>query len=110
MAKKKTTTTKKPLAKKLGAPQNVDERVQGVCADLRTIFENGIADLRKEIGGQAGCVSMLKHHQFLQMRGGAPISTEVEANIDLAYRHLEDARMRLGKVFEALGSPSPFAR
>lgn len=27
---------------------------------------------------------------------------EVIANIMLAYRHLEDARMRLGKVFQAL--------
>ena len=31
---------------------------------------------------------------------GADIS-ETKANIMLAYRHLEDARMRLGKVFQA---------
>lgn len=41
------------------------------------------------------------------LQAGTPNATgedrgEVLANLTLAYRHIEDARMRLGKVFQAL--------
>ena len=38
----------------------------------------------------------------LTMRDGMIAPTEALANIMLAYRHLEDASMRLGKVIQAL--------
>jgi hypothetical protein len=38
----------------------------------------------------------------LTMRDGMIAPTEAIANIMLAYRHLEDASMRLGKVLQAL--------
>jgi len=31
-----------------------------------------------------------------------PVATEAKENVTLAYRHLEDASMRLGKVLQAL--------
>lgn len=37
----------------------------------------------------------------LAMRAGIP-NNEAAANVMLAYRHLEDASMRLGKVIQAL--------
>lgn len=48
-------------------------------------------------------IKNLKSHEFFSTpeRGTFPDGPEMIANIYLAYRHMEDARMRLGKVFEA---------
>lgn len=39
-------------------------------------------------------------HQIIQ--SGTAVGSEAHANVTLAFRHLEDARMRLGKVMQAL--------
>lgn len=63
-----------------------------------------ITDFRGEIKNIAMRVKMIKRHEYF---GSAhtPASKaddgEMIADIMLAYRHLEDACMRLGKVFEA---------
>jgi hypothetical protein len=50
--------------------------------------------------------SLLQHEDFTEPPGvipthGGPDFAEMQANLMLAYRHLEDARMRLGKVIQA---------
>ena len=47
--------------------------------------------------------SLMKHGVFNEERikGDSRDDGEMKANIMLAYRHLEDARMRLGKVVQA---------
>lgn len=54
--------------------------------------------LREEIGVHAQDVKDLMQNG--NHKGGADIG-EVKANIMLAYRHLEDCIMRLGKVVQA---------
>jgi exonuclease VII small subunit len=44
---------------------------------------------------------MHEHHQFLMYEVPKPDFEEMHANITLAYRHLEDAAMRLGKAIQA---------
>lgn len=49
-------------------------------------------------------IKNLKAHAFFGTAPAGELKTdkgEMIANIMLAYRHMEDARMRLGKVFEA---------
>ncbi len=53
---------------------------------------------RADIKGLAADVLALKS----QGDSGQTVSHEVYDNIMLAYRHLEDASMRLGKVIQAL--------
>jgi hypothetical protein len=54
-----------------------------------------ITDLRGAIKETAADLLALKH-------GMAGAEAEAIANLMLAYRHLEDASMRLGKVLQAL--------
>ena len=58
------------------------------CDNLRT----GVKDLADEI------LELKKDPHF---KAKNPSNSEMLANIMLAYRHLEDARMRLGKVIQA---------
>lgn len=45
------------------------------------------------------------------IQSGTPEGGEAHANVTLAFRHLEDARMRLGKVIQALdGGTSCYAQ
>lgn len=61
--------------------------------------------LRETIHRVADQVRNLKCHPAMEAAGTdvAPKAdrAEMSANIMLAYRHLEDARMRLGKVIQA---------
>ncbi|KKN74448.1 hypothetical protein LCGC14_0390680 [marine sediment metagenome] len=41
------------------------------------------------------------HREFSEREGPVGRHGEMQANIQLAYRHLEDARMRLGKAIQA---------
>ncbi len=43
----------------------------------------------------------MKHAYFWADQSHGTENSEMKANIMLAYRHLEDARMRLGKVLQA---------
>jgi hypothetical protein len=54
--------------------------------------------LRAYIGESADAVLGLKS-ELLKLKSETP---EALANMMLAYRHLEDARMRLGKVIQAI--------
>lgn len=45
--------------------------------------------------------SLHVHEEFRVVNGFQPKHSEMHSNITLAYRHLEDARMRLGKVIQA---------
>ncbi len=51
-------------------------------------------DVRSAIKGTAADLLLLKRH--------LPDEPEAVANVMLAYRHLEDASMRLGKAIQAL--------
>jgi len=45
--------------------------------------------------------AMHEHDEFLLYNPDKPDHEEMHANITLAYRHLEDAAMRLGKAIQA---------
>ena len=53
----------------------------------------------KDIGTQ--CLSLKAHSDFSREEAYVGQHGEMIANIMLAYRHIEDARMRLGKVLQA---------
>ena len=60
--------------------------------------------LREEIKETGFVVHALKNHS--DFRGEQSYSGqhgEMQANIMLTYRHLEDARMRVGKILQAAG-------
>ncbi len=61
-----------------------------------------VGEAREELKVFAEKLLALKGHDFL--KGGADEKADVGemiANIMLTYRHIEDARMRLGKVIQA---------
>ena len=64
-----------------------------ICADLRTDINRNAARLKSLM-----CHSGLDgKEEYIGQHG------EMRANIMLAYRHLEDARMRVGKILQAAG-------
>jgi|SwirhirootsSR3_FD_contig_61_8605107_length_6705_multi_5_in_0_out_0_7 hypothetical protein len=57
--------------------------------------------LRSDIDSTAKRVHALKQHSVLNGSAlNGETRSELFANVTLAYRHLEDARMRLGKVIQ----------
>lgn len=59
-------------------------------------------DLRVEILTLSHVVNaMHKHAAFRAEQSAVGQHSEMHANLTLVYRHLEDARMRLGKVIQA---------
>ena len=72
-------------------------------------IEDILADLRTEIEGTKKRVSQLPAHGFFRKESpqldGANMPTNQHhnmlANITLAFRHLEDAQMRIGKILQA---------
>lgn len=59
-------------------------------------------NLRAEVLRLGNVVNVLhKHPAFSDEQSSVGQHSEMHANITLAYRHLEDARMRLGKVIQA---------
>lgn len=75
----------------------------------QTDIKIAIDQLRARIGAEGKQVLMLKRDPLLTGSPGAsetedphPDVPEMHANIMLAFRHLEDARMRLGKVAQAM--------
>ena len=66
-------------------------------------FEEKVAESRSTISGVEEMVLALKRDPLFSEPATEGVNGgEAIANIMLAYRHLEDARMRLGKVFQAL--------
>jgi hypothetical protein len=58
--------------------------------------------LRAEIEGLKGIVFKMKTNDFFLQKQQYPFQhSEMVANIMLAYSHLEDARMLIGKVLQA---------
>ena len=64
-------------------------------------FRDVVELQRSDVAKIAARVKALKRHSIM---GQVPMEprSEIIANITLAYRHLEDARMRLGKVLQHL--------
>ena len=61
---------------------------------------------REDIGSVAVRVKALMKHTLFHAPGPEMDPAEMKANVMLAYRHLEDARMRLGKALQASGVPA----
>ena len=72
----------------------MEESIKDICSRLRgQILDVGITTRE-----------MMNHSEFDTAKAPAPSDSphaEMRANLMLAYRHLEDARMRLGKVLQA---------
>lgn len=69
-------------------------------------FVDDVNMLRDEIRDKDGRVQDLHKHDVFDAlkkpsKGPLPNENEMRANIQLAHRHLEDARMRLGKAIQA---------
>lgn len=102
-------------------------------SDIQEDFEDKLTVYRNEIGKIEKRILDLKKHSLFNTSyrkpfalavlefegipvGYEPLPKEADpgemlANIMLAYRHLEDARMRIGKIFQALdGGKSVYNR
>ena len=64
-------------------------------------FKDLLTEQRSAISGVASRVKSLMKHTVFLAPGQTMDSGEIKANIMLAYRHLEDERMRLGKAIQA---------
>lgn len=65
-------------------------------------FEEKCSTLRFGIRERAELVKILMDHDVFEEKENPQADFgEMKANIMLAYRHLEDARMRLGKAIQA---------
>lgn len=75
------------------------------CEPTRQMtFEERCGDLRGRIKDECERVLELKSNDgFSEPEDYAGQHAEMLANIMLAYRHLEDARMRIGKILQAAG-------
>lgn len=74
-------------------PRTIKEKFKGRCGALREA-------IRVE-GGTTK--HLLRHPVFDEEQTYVGQHSEMKANIMLAYRHLEDARMRIGKILQAAG-------
>ena len=67
-------------------------------------FEELCEDMRNYLKALGIRLLKLKcNKRFTEAEGYVGQQSEMTANIMLAYRHLEDARMRVGKVLQAAG-------
>jgi hypothetical protein len=64
-------------------------------------IEQHIKNLRMAIKALAGEVKASHEHPVFEKPNAVMDDDEMHANLTLAYRHLEDAAMRLGKVVQA---------
>lgn len=65
-------------------------------------IKTNVSSLRVQVLKLGDAVNELhKHPVFSGEQSSAGQHSEMHANITLAYRHLEDARMRLGKIIQA---------
>jgi len=71
----------------------MDAEIKNPCDVLRTDI--------KEIGERV--LALKKASGFRGEQAYADQHSEMKSNIMLAYRHLEDARMRVGKILQAAG-------
>jgi len=75
-------------------------------------FKESCNDLRLQALTLANNVRALLRHSDVEQINLLPAThSEIRENIMLSYRHLEDARMRLGKAIQAFeGGPSCYDR
>jgi len=71
----------------------MEEELKSICDRLREDI--------KEIGVTAK--GLMRHSDFDGEQSYEGQHPEMRANIMLAYRHREDARMRVGKILQAAG-------
>jgi len=65
-------------------------------------FKESCQSIRETIETTKLCSLLLEcHSEFEKEEGAVGRHSEMKANIQLAYRHLEDARMRFGKAIQA---------
>lgn len=76
--------------------QNDTDNVKTALRSLRDQIQN-IAEVLKAIRTQKDFVCDEPSSGILVVRD----PSEMHANVMLAYRHLEDARMRIGKIIQA---------
>lgn len=77
----------------------MEENLEKICEDLR----GRIRDMGVTV------IALMKHGDFKGEQLFENQHGEMKANIMLSYRHLEDARMRLGKVMQQIqGGVSKF--
>lgn len=99
------TEETKPI--KTSAEENTDVHVAAERFDLTkpAQFKEGCFGLRSEIELiKSFVVNWMKHPELKEMCFTEEVldkKTEIYSNLKLAYRHLEDARMRIGKVLQA---------
>ena len=76
----------------------------GTTTQREMTFEERCDLMRRQIGKDAAIVRHLREHETFNLTEGYKGQHgEMVANIMLAYRHLEDARMRVGKILQAAG-------
>lgn len=68
-----------------------------VKGDVARDFYIAINNVRSAIKGTAAAVTLMREDPEL-----GTLPREAGANVTIAYRHLEDASMRLGKALQAL--------
>ena len=84
----------------MGPDEHVERTIKDDCFDARKELEG----LKVEV------IELMDHDVFKSVLPSNKVG-EMKANIMLAYRHLEDARMRLGKVVQAYdGGQSVYPR
>ncbi len=71
----------------------MEEEMKAICDRMRV----SIKDAGEEIK------NLLYHSDFDKEETYPDQHAEMKANIMLTYRHLEDARMRIGKILQAAG-------
>lgn len=84
----------------MGTSETVGTNVAGEGREMT--FEESCSLLREKINHQCASLLALKVHKiFKAEQGYLNQHGEMQANIMLAFRHLEDARMRIGKILQA---------
>lgn len=74
-------------------------------------FVDFCSEIRQDTLILADKVKILKSHHIFKELPEISDQSEMMANIMLTYRHLEDARMRIGKVVQAFdGGKSAYPR
>lgn len=71
----------------------MEETLVGIVNGLRASLQDRSDDVRV----------LISHKDFKEPEARSGQFGEMKANLMLAYRHLEDARMRLGKVIQHAG-------
>ena len=70
-----------------------EPEIEQVCDNLRVSLK----------GLGVNVKGLMNHSRFDRTSNYEGQHSEMRANIMLAYRHLEDARMRVGKILQAAG-------